>query len=351
MEVVNHKLKGDNVEWVEATSYGKNVTIIPDTIIIHYTAGPSGSSTVKLFSASNAKLSAHLVAAEDGKITQMVPFDKKGYHAGTSEYGGRSNFNGFSIGIEISNPGYLTKNPKGAGYVTWWEAQKDNPKPVAADMVYEGTHRNAVTKNKYWYKYTDVQIAAVKTACEAICAAYKIKYILGHEEVAPGRKSDPGPAFPLDELRNEIFNVEVKPVNENLRDVVTPTNVIKTGTVLNKLNFRATADPEGAKLTAPLEKDTKVSIVKEEGDWYKIVYKIKGWAKRDAVAHDNTDTDTDADVVVDKLVLRAEANDKAVEVINPLKKGDPLFTHDQLNNYILVSAMITGYVAKKYVKA
>ncbi len=351
MQVINHRLTGDNVDFVEATSYSRNSTMVPDSIIVHYTAGPSGSSTVRLFSSKDAKLSAHLVVAEDGKVTQMVPFNKVAYHAGTSEYDGRKSFNNFSIGIEISNPGYLTKNTKGTGYLTWWEANKDVPKPVAKEMIFEGIHRNAVTKNRFWYKYTDEQIQAVKDICEAIYAAYQIKYILGHEEIAPGRKADPGPAFPLDELRNEIFSKDVETLSEKLREAVTPKNAIKVGTIAAKLNFRAKPDANSDKLTDPIPQGTKVSILAEEGEWYKITYKIKGWVKRDTIIQDNSDAEEDANVGVDKLIMRADSKDTAALVINPLKKGDPLYTHDQLNNYILVTALVTGYVAKKFVTA
>jgi len=354
MEVVNHKLQGDKVVWVEATSYGKNITIVPDTIVIHYTAGPSGPATVRLFSAKDAKLSAHLVAGEDGTMTQMVPFDKKGYHAGTSEYAGRSNFNGFSIGIEISNPGYLTKNPKGDGYLTWWEANKATGTPYPADKVFEGKHRNAVTTNKFWAKYPDEQIEAVKQTCAAICKAYKIKYILGHEEIAPGRKSDPGPAFPLDELRNELLGTTATTTTTTpvapIKDVIVPAGVIKTGTITAaKLNLRAAADPNGA-IISVLPKGEVVNIVKEEGDWYKVLFKVKGWVKRDAVAQDNDDTDPeDVEVVGDTLVIKADAKDSAAAIANTFKKGDKLYSHTHLDNYISVTGFIPGYLAKKFV--
>ncbi len=48
----------------------------------------------------------------------------------------------------------------------------------------------------FWYKFSQEQIDTVSEICEALCKAFEIEEILGHEEIAPGRKSDPGPAFP-----------------------------------------------------------------------------------------------------------------------------------------------------------
>jgi len=352
MKIVDNKLVGDNVEYTAANSYGKDTTLVPDSIIIHYTAGDSGKNAVKYFALSTTKVSAHLVVHEDGKITQMVPFNKKAYHAGTSYYDGRSSYNNYSIGIEISNPGYLTKNTKGEGYVTWMEASKVNPKPVADDMVVEGTHRNAVTKLKFWHKYTDEQIAAVEEICKVIAETYTIKEILGHEEIAIGRKTDPGPAYPLDELRTKILNATPKTVTTIFRESIVPTNVIKQGVVTaSKLNFRATASTEADKLTDPILKDTIVSIIGEEGDWYKVLHKVKGWVKRSDVSHDNTDTDEDGEVTSDKLIIRTSAKDSATQLINPAKKGDKVYFHDQFDNWILATVLIPGYLMKQYIKA
>ena len=350
MEVKAHRLYGKNVDFVEATSYGRNKTIVPDSIIVHYTAGPSGSSTVKYFSRKNAKLSAHLVVHEDGKVTQMVPFDKKAYHAGRSYYDGRSSFNGFSIGIEISNPGYLTKNPKGDGYVTWWEKKKSSPKPIDASMVFEGKHRNSVTTAKYWHKYTQEQIDAVTEICKAIFDGYEIKYILGHEEIAPGRKTDPGPAFPLDKLRDEIFKKEPMTVAQVFSKAVSPKNVIKSGVVKAKLNFRAGPSVKTDKLTDPIPKNSKIGIIKEEDEWVNISYQIKGWVHRTDIIHDNTDEEGDAIINSEKLTIKTKPDDTASSVKNPLKKDDTIYMHDQSNNWILISAYIEGWLMKKYIK-
>ena len=59
----------------------------------------------------------------------------------------------------------------------------------------------------YWHRYAEVQFEVVETICAALIAAYGIHYILGHEEIAPDRKVDPGPAFPLDEMRARLLAI------------------------------------------------------------------------------------------------------------------------------------------------
>lgn len=346
MKVNDHRLEGDKVSFKEATSYNRRGTIVPDSIIVHYTAGPSGDSTVKYFSRSNARLSAHLVVHEDGRVTQMVPFDKKAYHAGTSYYDGRSSFNNFSVGIEISNPGYLTK--KSVGYVTWWEAKKSNPKPVPEDMVFEGKHRNSVTRAKYWHKYTPEQIAAVEEICKALYEAYEIKYILGHEEIAPGRKTDPGPAFPLDELREKVFQQPPKTLAELLKGSVSPKNILKKGYVRANLNFRSEPSIEGEKLTDPIKRNTKVGILGEEGDWVRITHKLSGWVKKEDIEHDNTDEEGDGIIIAENLELRSSAKNGR-KLKHPLRQNDKIYFHDQYEDWMLITAYIPGWVVKKYV--
>jgi len=174
---------------------GKFKINLPDTIIIHYTAGSSASSSIKTLTTKGTQASAHIVVGRDGEITQLVPFDTIAWHAGKSEYEGRKSFNQYSIGIEIDNAGLLTK--EGNTYKSWFG--KEYPK----EEVVEGIHRNG-NKTQYWHKYTDKQIQAVKELCSTLTEHYCIKHILGHEEISVGRKIDPGPAFPLDELRSEL---------------------------------------------------------------------------------------------------------------------------------------------------
>jgi N-acetylmuramoyl-L-alanine amidase len=194
MEIKNNLLV--NVDYVPSPNIGKKMPPnFPDTIIIHYTAGASGESSVRSLCNPSSKASAHLVIDRSGKITQLVPFNVVAWHAGKSAYGGRSSFNNFSIGIEIDNAGLLTL--KGGKYKSWFG--KEYPE----SEVVKAIHRNG-TKEQYWHKYTDKQIEVVRNLCSFLKDAYCISQILGHEEISVGRKVDPGPAFPLDWLRGSL---------------------------------------------------------------------------------------------------------------------------------------------------
>jgi N-acetyl-anhydromuramoyl-L-alanine amidase len=106
------------------------------------------------------RASAHALIRRDGQIVQYVPFTARAWHAGKSEYRGRSACNDFSIGIEL-----------------------------------EGTDETP---------YTDEQYATLATLAAVLLTAYptlSAHPIVGHSDIAPGRKSDPGPAFDWARLR------------------------------------------------------------------------------------------------------------------------------------------------------
>jgi AmpD protein len=103
---------------------------------------------------AHLRVSAHLVIRRDGHTVQYVPFHARAWHAGESRFAGRQVCNDFSIGIEL-------------------EGTDDLP-------------------------YTDAQYASLAVASRALREAYPLirpHRIVGHSDVAPGRKTDPGPAF------------------------------------------------------------------------------------------------------------------------------------------------------------
>jgi len=262
MEIKDHFIQGDNVkQFVKSPNHsGEFEKGLPDTVIVHYTAGPF-KPALNTLTNPRVRASAHLIVDRDGSVTQLVPFNIIAWHAGKSSYGNRVGLNSFSIGIEIVNSGPLTKS--GNVYRSWF-GSAFNP----SDVI-EATHRNE-TKPRYWHTYTEEQILVVQEICQLLIDVYNVKFILGHEEIAPMRKQDPGPAFPLDRLRSKLLN-ESRSTNE-------AADLPELGRVsANVLNIRATPNAEGAKVAMPLGKGVKVKILDESNGWYKVSTEIEGW--------------------------------------------------------------------------
>ena len=100
------------------------------------------------------RVSAHVLIRRDGEIVQYVPFGERAWHAGESQYRGRPNCNDFSIGIEL-----------------------------------EGTDDTPYTDAQY------TQLAALAAALLGVYGSLNEEHIVGHSDVAPGRKTDPGASF------------------------------------------------------------------------------------------------------------------------------------------------------------
>lgn len=163
----------------------------PTLLVMHYTASQSAKGAISWLCNPQAKASAHLVIDEAGLVTQLAPFNLQTWHAGRSSWKGRSGCNSFSIGIEISNPGWLTKVASG-------KFVDSQGKSVPPDRVMEA-------KGRYWMTYAPAQVTACIEVAQAICDAYGIRDIAGHEDIAPGRKTDPGPAFAMASFRSRVF--------------------------------------------------------------------------------------------------------------------------------------------------
>jgi N-acetylmuramoyl-L-alanine amidase len=132
-------------------------------IIIHYTgtANAEEAAAIYLGSAHDPKagrISPHYMIERDGKVTQFVADHKRAWHAGRSYWRGSRDINALSIGIELVNPGH--------------------------EHDYLG--------------FPDAQIDALAALCAPLTARFDIapNMVLGHADVAPGRKNDPGEKFP-----------------------------------------------------------------------------------------------------------------------------------------------------------
>lgn len=165
----------------------------PRLLVLHYTAAGGGADAVAAYMATApAQVSAHLIVGRDGKVVQQVPFHRCAYHAGKALWNGSAAVNDLSIGIEICNWGWLRETKD--GFRSWTGDVVDHA------WVERGRHCNPADTHEWWECYTDDALTVVFGAAQAICGAYKIEAVAGHETVSWGRKTDPGPAFPLDDL-------------------------------------------------------------------------------------------------------------------------------------------------------
>jgi N-acetylmuramoyl-L-alanine amidase len=144
-----------------------------DMILLHYTGMPDANAALEKLCSPQSELSAHYVVFEDSRIVQCVPEGRRAWHAGVSSWAGETDVNSCSIGVEIANPGH------------------DNGYP----------------------DYPRRQIAAVIALCRGIIARRGIPAdrVLGHSDVAPGRKRDPGERFPWQLLHESGVGHWVKP--------------------------------------------------------------------------------------------------------------------------------------------
>ncbi len=277
MQIKDHRLKNGNVKFVPTKKHGIKFGInLPDTIIVHYTATRSVELAVDTLAKSEKKASAHLVVGKNDEIVQIVDFDTIAWHAGRSEYKGRKGFNKYSIGIEIDNPGWLKRT--GNRFTTWYEKEVD-----ISDVV-EARHRNPETDERFWHRYTEKQIEVVEEICETLASTYDIKHILGHEEISPGRKQDPGPAFPLDKIRNNILAAD-RDQEEGAKDEFPIDGVVN---VNNSLNIRALPFAGAEKVARPIRNKQKVTIIEEENGWYRVRTEITGWVSKKYIKKQNS---------------------------------------------------------------
>lgn len=197
LEIIKHRLAGPNVRHV-TTNNTSGHSITPKFIVMHHTARLDYEAVVEHFQTPSSKDSAHLVIDTDGATTQVVPFDVKAWHAGASYWSGYSDVNSVSIGIELINYGQTPHLVN--GLVEPRRRGEFDPKKVGnPDEWLYAAHPLEPGQMQYWQKYTKAQFDVLDELIPLLVETYKIREIVGHEDVAvpKGRKVDPGPAFPL----------------------------------------------------------------------------------------------------------------------------------------------------------
>jgi N-acetylmuramoyl-L-alanine amidase len=217
-----HRLTVDGAAVAYRASPNRGGTLAPEGIIVHDTAGDlAGTGSVDWLCNKAAKASAHLVVHRDGRVTQLVPFNVVAWHAGVSAWRGRPNCNGFSVGIEIVNPGKLVRTADHGGWRTSFGAGI----PKNDDHVVEWFN-STVHGEGGWLLYTERQLTAVTAIVRALRAAYPaIAWLAPHWEVSPGRKVDTGPQFPLAALREVALGDSKAMTNADGTNAITTVGV------------------------------------------------------------------------------------------------------------------------------
>lgn len=193
-----------DVERIPAADYGFRSGYAPPTcIVIHGTGGgPARFAIDTLTAADDVYVSSHLIIARDGSRTQMVPFHRKAFHAGKSEWQCEGEMtpdvNRFSIGIELANHLRLYPDSSSPGAFRYKIRDKwfryHGEEPVAAELKYD----DGDVVRAWWEPYSQPQLDALGWTALELLDEWPGIELLGHEECAMplGRKIDPGPCFP-----------------------------------------------------------------------------------------------------------------------------------------------------------
>jgi N-acetylmuramoyl-L-alanine amidase len=142
-----------------------------DILVLHYTGMKTAEEALARLCDPEAKVSAHYTIGRDGRVFVHVPEERRAWHAGVSFWAGERNINARSIGIELVNPGHEF------GYVEFPDAQIE----ALIDLAHEILKRHPIPPHR----------------------------VLGHSDVAPARKEDPGELFPWEKLAE--FGIGVWP--------------------------------------------------------------------------------------------------------------------------------------------
>jgi N-acetylmuramoyl-L-alanine amidase len=190
MDIENNRLSG--VQFTELTHSA--MATPPRYIVLHNTAGGSVSGTLSHLKSEN--LSYHVLVDRAGKAIQCVPFNRAAGHAGKSNWRGREGLNGFSIGVSAANWGQLSPQP-GGQFFNRGKNGKVITSVLEANRVVVARHQNGGGELG-WEKYPEAQVSTMLEVCKALVVAFpSIVDIVGHDDIAVGRKVDPGPAFPV----------------------------------------------------------------------------------------------------------------------------------------------------------
>ncbi len=259
LSIENHRLVGENVSFRPTPNVGG--ALAPRYLVLHYTAGRSLESSVESLCTQKPQgnASAHLVLGRDGRIVQLAPFNVVTWHAGVSQWSGLVGMNQYAVGVEMDNAGVMQQI--GGQYTAWF----GKVYPASEVLLAEHKHGGGV---KPWHAYTEAQIARALELAELLVAQYGLEDVLGHEDIAPHRKTDPGPAFPLGAVKSRAIG---------RTDDALPRYVV----ISPSLNIRKGPDASFETVAPALRKNTELQMLEPGARWSRVevigATDIEGW--------------------------------------------------------------------------
>ncbi|MGR3501585.1 N-acetylmuramoyl-L-alanine amidase [Pseudaestuariivita sp.] len=268
-----HKWKGASYH----AAHHMGGAIIPELVVVHDTASriEFDNAAAYLRSDNPPRVSVHFVIERNGDCQQQVPVNRRANHAGRSHYHGRDWCNGFSVGIELVNPGRMERGREGFALAYWGEhfsIEEHN-------ILWRRTEEHG---DGYWMPYTEAQLATLERLLEDLFTKYRgLEDIVPHWYISPGRKIDTNPLFPLDALKARILgrdepNAQEIEATEKIADGFVAIEV--PGDILNMRRWPSFNPNVIAKIP-----DGTVVPVLNEGEfngraWVKVVYAgQEGW--------------------------------------------------------------------------
>ncbi|WP_417750502.1 N-acetylmuramoyl-L-alanine amidase [Ruegeria sp. SCP11] len=147
--------------WHPSPNFGaRRDGLTPSLIVLHYTAMTSAQAALERLCDPTCEVSAHYLIGSDGTLWQMVSEENRAWHAGAGEWHGQADINSRSIGIELDNTGF--------------------------------------------HPFSEPQLTVLEALLRQMSERWSIRpeHVIGHSDMAPGRKSDPGPRFPWQRLEH-----------------------------------------------------------------------------------------------------------------------------------------------------
>lgn len=271
MKIINHRLhRDDGTPYAFRASPHTGPAIRPRWLVMHYTASANAAGAINWFADPASKVSAHIVIAKDGTITQCVPFNRKANHAGKSTWQNVVGLNSHSIGIELDGYGFLGN----AGPGKW----KFSSKSIPDSDVVVATHKFG-SPHGGWPKYPQAQLDAAQELARLLVKEYGLEDVVGHDDISPGRKQDPGPAFPMESFRAAAKQQppaggEATPPQPGLK----PFARFRVKTTLNVRSGPGTTNATVA--GSPLQPGTVVRAVEDQAGWKRVTAEgsnVAGW--------------------------------------------------------------------------